>query len=476
MPQKQSRTTLNNRLMNAWRTLPSSSPQRWFVVVALLFGSIFATTSLAFAIPDEFAHAAHAWHLAKGEALAERLGDTSGSYTPTSFRELGKAMRDPNSSIADILSIPLNPTQTYPEGFPNLVAYSPLVYLPQAIGMQIGELFNLPVYFILTLGRLANLIAYVFLFYWAIRLLPFGKWVGVALGLFPMHILLAGSLSADPVSIGLVALTVSVVLYARDRASRLTKTEYLALLGFTAALALTKLPFPLLIALFLLLPVSVLGGTVRRRWQMLAGIAAVGAIVGCGWLLAAKGVMVPYSPLGVVVDPGAQLMHILHYPLGFIKTVFISLVSPVSDMFLTAYVISVGPVRSWLPVWATFAYTIFLVLCFFGLQSKSKAALSIAHKQLLVLLGCGIIAVIALLLYVSWTPVGAPVIDGMQARYFTPLLILLLPLVTQYARKQNATSGILSEAWYRYVPVAFLLASIVAAFYYFYTIRIEIPF
>ncbi|HVI68887.1 MAG TPA: DUF2142 domain-containing protein [Magnetospirillaceae bacterium] len=476
MSQKQKPTSLSKQLFAAWRDLPHSSPQRWFTVVALMFGGIFACTSPAYTIPDELAHTAHAWHIAKGEAIAMHFGNTSGTDLPTSFRELGKTMSNPSISVTNMMRLPLNSAQTAPEGFPNLAPYSPLVYVPQAIGLQIGETFNMSVYFTFTLGRLMNLVAYVALFYWAIRLLPFGKWVAAVIGLLPMHLLLAGSMSADPVSIGMAALAVGVVLYVRDRATRINRYEYIALLGFIGALSLTKLPFPLLITLFLLLPVSVLGGTVKQRWKLLGGMAAVGLVIGAGWLLAAKSGMAPYGPVDAIVDPAAQVAHVIHHPLGFLKAAFITLVSPVSDFFMRNYVISAGPVIAWLPMWATYVYTVFLALSIVGIRTSSKAVLSRAQKQLVVALVVCIIIAILLLLYISWTPVGARTVDGMQSRYFTPFLILLIPLAAGLATKLTTSSRLLSEAWLRYLPVAFLVASVIAEFYYFYHVRIQVPF
>jgi uncharacterized membrane protein len=338
----------------------------------------------------------------------------------------------------------------------------------------VGEVLHLPVYYTLLLARLCNLVVYVLLFYWAIRLLPFGKWVAVIIGLLPMHVLLAGSMSADPMSIGLAALTVGAVLYFRDRRAPISRKEFGWILILVATLSLTKLPFPLLIGLLLFLPISLLGGTAKKRWLHLGAAALVAIVVGGGWLLLARKTMVPYGPPGVDV---AGQINFLHNPFGFVKAFIYTYATPISDGFMQNYVIGVGPVLGWLPLWTTYLYTTFLIASMVGLRTVSRAVFSKAQKWLLGALGVGIFVAISLLLYISWTPVGAPIIEGMQSRYFTPFLMLIIPLVAVgVASSAKAREGLLSTRWYRYVPLVYLIISLFAAFHYFYTIKIVIPF
>jgi uncharacterized membrane protein len=471
---------LSSKAWRAWRTLPEASPQRWFAVLAVLFGAIFAIITPAYDPPDEYSHLARAWSIGHGHFLASKTGSGSsdtGGMVPTSFKKLGEAVRAPDYSLhklTELGTIPLNAGDQAWHGHPNLVIYSPLVYAPQAIGLDVGELLHLPAYYTLVLARLCNLIVYVLLFYWAIRLLPFGKWMAVIIGLLPMHILLAGSMSADPLSIGLAALSVAVVLYFRDRRTSISRREFGWILVLVAALSLTKLPFPLLIGLLLFLPIPLLGGTAKKRWLHL-GMAAVTAIViGGGWLLLARKTMVPYGPPGV--DAAAQV-NFLHNPIGFIKAFFATYATPVSDSFVQNYVIGVGPVVAWLPIWASYLYTTFLIASLAGIRTTSRAVFTRAQKWITSALGVTIFVTISLLLYISWTPVGAPIIEGMQSRYFTPFLILIIPLVAVgVASKGKVREGLLTTSWYRYMPLVYLITSVIAAFHYFYSIKIVVPF
>lgn len=471
--QKQKLTNLAKHLFTVWRNLPQSSPQRWFVVVALVFGAAFAILTPVYDPPDEFGHLARAYGLSHGQVIPQTFQGYPGAFVPHGFTAIGTLARDTYyslNSLTDLTRVPLDShTQDF-RAFPNLVLYSPLVYTPHIVGLGVGEILQLPPFPTLILARLCNLIAYVLLFYWAIRLLPFGKWFAVVIGLLPMHIILAGSMSSDPISTGLIALTVATVLYFRDQRAALTRRHILLLCCLAATLSLTKLPYPLLLCMFLLLPVRSFGSG-KRRWKYLGLAALTAGIVGGGWLLFAKSGIISYGPAGV--DAGAQISLLLREPWHFIQALITSFFTPASDSFTQNYIIGIGPVLAWLPIWMSYAYSSFLILSLWGVKSTSRAVLSGAQKFLLGCLGTSIVLIILLLLYISWTPVGALTIEGIQARYLTPLLLLLIPLMTSYDKREVAT---LKPRWYRYVPLLFLFASLFAAFHYFYTMKVVIPF
>jgi len=132
-----------SRMWRAWRMLPDASPQRWFVVLALVFGVLFAVLSPAYDPPDEYSHLSRAWQIGHGQLLSQKTqnGKDTGGYVPSSFKKLGDAVRAHDYSLSKLGSlgaIPLNANQQIDHGFPNLVIYSPAVYAPQAIGLDVG--------------------------------------------------------------------------------------------------------------------------------------------------------------------------------------------------------------------------------------------------------------------------------------------------------------------------------------------------
>jgi uncharacterized membrane protein len=84
--------------------------------------------------------------------------------------------------------------------FPSSLAYSPVCYLPQAVGIALGRLFDLPPVALLYLGRLMAVVCTVFLGYAALAATRFFRWPLLLLLLMPMTLFQAASLSADAVT------------------------------------------------------------------------------------------------------------------------------------------------------------------------------------------------------------------------------------------------------------------------------------
>jgi uncharacterized membrane protein len=223
---------------------------------------------------------------------------------------------------------------------------------------------------------------------------------------------------------------------------------------------------PLLLLSCLFIPIRVLGGTRTKWWLRIAGLAAIAAFVGIGWLALAQHTLVAYGPTGV--DTAAQINLILHHPLGFIKALLATLFAPAGNGFIGQYVVSIGFVATTVPLWISYLYAIFLFACFYPLRTTGIATLGKWQRLAVAALGIASIGAICLLLYLSWTPIGGVVIDGMQARYLTPFLILLIPLLAIRSAKKNAQEGVLPVWMFRVGTVFFLAASLLMSIYFFY--------
>ncbi|HXW69434.1 MAG TPA: DUF2142 domain-containing protein, partial [Dissulfurispiraceae bacterium] len=96
--------------------------------------------------------------------------------------------------------------------FPFTARYSPHLYFPQATGIELGKLIGLPMIALLYMGRLFNLLLWVFLIYLAIRVTPVSKWLFLLFALTPTSLFLSSSSSADAVTNGLSILFIACLL------------------------------------------------------------------------------------------------------------------------------------------------------------------------------------------------------------------------------------------------------------------------
>lgn len=98
--------------------------------------------------------------------------------------------------------------------FTNTTVYSPIVYAPQVIGLQIARHFTASPYILIMAMSLSGLIAYTLIGWLAIALLPWGKWIMTVTLLIPAGILTICNVSADTMTIAAVALLLSLSLRA----------------------------------------------------------------------------------------------------------------------------------------------------------------------------------------------------------------------------------------------------------------------
>ncbi len=417
--------TLNLRLrLYSW--------ENYFVIIALIFGTIFIFLVRPLSVPDEFNHFMRAYQISEGNFSAhkDRLKGTGGDI-PSGIIDLGQKQIYHNSNISNPATIKLNVYDRVFIRFDNTALYHPLLYLPQATGILIGRILGMQTLGLLYFGRFFNLLFYAALFYLVLRIAPVGKRSFFVVGLLPMHLLLASSLSADPISTSLLALFVAVFLKLRVMNKRLTNTQFVMLGLLVAAISLTKLPVPLCLLLLVLVPYTTFGQSKKTKLIAIFLFGMIGVAVGGAWLMKATSISTPFGPAGV--NQANQISSIIQHPKIFIRALSDTIFRGNSSASLDQYVLALGNLEAWLPLWLTLAYTLFLG--FTIKQSKASVSIfKIYEKVFITGLIITMIFIILLLLYLSWTPVGLTVINGIQARYFTPLLLLTIPIFSYNAK------------------------------------------
>lgn len=149
------------------------SPERVFVLLALVFGSVFVFMVPPFQTPDEATHLLRAYEVASLKLPHRNSEGISGSEQPASilrtqrmvngtFRpgEIQAAGYHPRQ-VKHALAIPLNADDKIFYSTSGTPAYFPISYLPHAIVVWVLNLFNSPVILTLYSLRLMNLVAWV---------------------------------------------------------------------------------------------------------------------------------------------------------------------------------------------------------------------------------------------------------------------------------------------------------------------------
>ncbi len=223
-----------------------------------------------------------------------------------------KAERDRSylRSIPDFRSSPDSPLVV--KEFSNTAVYSPLNYLPQALGLWVAKLFTTKLLTHYYLACFFNLLIYSLLAYGAVKVRSgFSPFFAVALSL-PFMLLQALSLSADAINYALPLFFLAYILSLMNRPS-LSNKERVTVFVLVMALAMLKPNHCPFMVFLLLLPPR------EWKWAAMALIPAVSFFV---WWTR------PYGDVGIAAwfnvpsNPAAQLELLKTQPLEVWKVLF----------------------------------------------------------------------------------------------------------------------------------------------------------
>jgi len=411
-------------------------PHRFVFLFGLLFGGTLVFLSPPYSAPDELAHFRRAYHCSQGKLYATKRDGLTGDELPVSLTEAystisAQARRDADfeiswAKIERASGIPLDPQRQEFSGFPNTALYTPVPYLPQSAAIWLARHWELPPLWLLYVARIGNLIVYLLLAAAAVRFTPIQKWTLALVALIPMSVYLAASVSADAMTLGLALLVVALTLNLALGSEMPSRGRLLALGLVLLLLALSKQAYLGLGIMFFMIPGERFS-TPRRRWLTAALLIGIPLAINAAWTYSLRGL---YTPMRPFVDPPAQLRGIVEHPWSYLGTVFAAIFK-VEDHALSDYSFMIGTfgwLGAHLPQWIRNTYWAALGATAV-LDGGEPLRLGIRAKA--VALGAYLCTavVMATFVYLSWEPVGIKNIEGIQPRYYLPIipLALLLP-------------------------------------------------
>ena len=221
-----------------------------FSALAVIFGLVFLLATPPLQAPDELRHLQRVFAINSGQLLATpHSTNFSGVFVPRSLGELevaldaGKIRRHSNRPQSRVrlraeLARPFDATDRVYVGMPSL--YSPVAYLPSALGVGVVRMLDLSAAACVYAGRLGNAIAYAILVALALRRAPTHRFVLGMLATTPMAIFEAGSLGVDAVTNALALLLTTAVLRAAVASGPLRRAEWVELAILAALVGLSK--------------------------------------------------------------------------------------------------------------------------------------------------------------------------------------------------------------------------------------------
>jgi uncharacterized membrane protein len=386
----------------------------WLGGISML---LLALLTPPFMVPDEQQHFFRAFQVSELKILQESEG-LSGGYIPRSLPNaaaafIGSSELHPvkvrasfpiEATLAE-LERPLNPNDRV--FVPFFTGYFPTGYLPQVLGIWVGRAMGLGPVGLLYASRIGNVAVALLIILLAVRMMPSGATAALVVAMLPSTQMEIASASPDAITLG-----TAILLGAFAVRAALGRSSFVGLFGAACAVCLAKLAY---------LPLAFAGVIAPKNQMRLRhfGLGAVVLLVAAVWL---KATPTTFEDVRPGTDFTAQLQFVFAHPLSFMVTMLATLVINTRTLLEQAVGIF-GWLGVPLPQWLYVLYPVVFAASL--IAPSEKAPVGLAPLAWWLLLSAGAVVLVSLAIYLHWTPVGAPLIEGLQGRYFTPILPLV---------------------------------------------------
>ncbi|MDB8660416.1 DUF2142 domain-containing protein [Streptococcus anginosus] len=377
--------------------------------IIMLTGIFFCFYTPVMDSPDENFHYSRALYISEGHL-----------YLPSNKQEL--LVSSDISDVETVFKKPLANTdlgrkevsskKVQYNNLANTNGYSFVSYLPQTLGILIAKVFHLSIFASILLGRFFNLLTFALLCRFAIKKSGPRQQIFGILAIVPINIYIAASFNQDAMANGLIFLAIGIFYSFLDK----KKVDYKDLLIYfclSVLIALSKLPYVLLIGLLLFIPKEKMSQKKYLTTVLLIGIAAFYSLL---WLKITSGLN-----LNVIhVNPIEKIKYTIENMPEFIRMMVKEGVNfiPFKLQSLFTFGWLAYDVKSFIWFYLVFISIVILI-------SPKAPKMKKISKLGVWLVALGIIFGILMTAYLMWGEITDMSIKGIQGRYFSGVFVLL---------------------------------------------------
>lgn len=399
-----------------------------FVILTILIAGAFIAIATPFGAGfDEETHLVRIWQMSALSFIPnEKVGEEMpypAIYHNLSYRRDALIRPVEDDFWSTYGNLPLDAQDYIYTAMPTRSVYSPLLLLPHAMIMRyLGRAWEVSALQIFYISRLVGVMIYGLLAWYAVRKIPFGKWVLAVTALSPIVLFQAAVIGTDTISFGVGFLFIAGCLAVAVK-EEYGWREWGLIVLLAALLFATKLNLTVLA----LLPVLILPPrrfTIKQGYLwLLAALAALWLVEVLGWGLIG---FARLETAQAIADPAEQIKFMLSHPLQFAGILLGDIIVHGREYYLEW--IAVYGYKYWVvPRLVYFLFPLALILSLFTKEKSSQPGKRIRLGLAITFVVSALATIIAM--YVSNTPVGSPKVDGVQGKYFVPIATLALQAV-----------------------------------------------
>lgn len=301
------------------------------------------------------------------------------------------------------------------------ISYNTICYLPMGVVYGVLHALNLPYNVLISITKFVNVIIYVVVIFFAIKFLPIGKRLMFAIGLFPTSLFLASHFSYDPTVTSFTFLGLSLFLKEYLSKDKINNKCVLASIIALIIGALPKMVYIPLVLLHLLYKKDKFQNS-KQCLLFKAGILLLFFVTMLTFVMPTSVNSTDGDPRGGSTSVSAQMENIKTYPVSYVETFRDS---AVYNSY--TYIIGNGMIQdfAYIQTGVRFGFIGYLTIMLIVIALSDKFGdkkLDKKYRILYLLLYAMIYGLIFTALYLSFSPVGSLTINGVQPRYFIPVI------------------------------------------------------
>lgn len=418
-----------------------SSKDRIDIAVTMIvscFGLVYMFAMPVSVAPDEIVHAFTAYHTSNmmmgiDDSACKETGQVLIRTDDAQYNM--QALQYTDEQVISVLSQLTNPLrdETLIQAGWGVMYGNEYLFVPCAVGLTVGRLLHLGTVATLMLGRAFNFVFYLILLFFSLKILPFGKQILGMIALLPMSIQQCMSYSYDCIvnacAFFLVAMTMKIWLegkktekhrYVRDLVVLLASILLFKAKGHAYA-PIAILPYVALLWNKWKCPENkkrnlVLGASLGVLFAVIIGVAIL--------IVFGNDHLVPYveHKLSYLDANGYTVSFLINNPTHIVNLFVNTLIH------MTPYYVAscIGRSLGWLEITVNKVYIIVYLVLLIAVFFIKKEKNIVGSASVLTIVLCTIsVLFIFVGMAVSWTPIGVYIVQGVQGRYFLPMLLPL---------------------------------------------------
>ena len=403
----------------------------FFVIVGLILGICYLGLSPLFSGSDEHNHYYRIYEISEGRLQTPTKNGKVGSKLPNSLKKIfiesgANNTKVKYSKIKKMNKIKLDKEDVSQYGndwndtYNNTALYSPITYLPHIIGFLIGKLFKFNPYILGMLGRLFNLICYLALGYFSLKLIPRFKLFYLLILLSPNMLQCATTLSADAFTNIIFLLLVAYILHINLNVKETTIKDKLVIGILSVTIALCKIVY---LPIVLLIFINSNKKIKKEKILYNSIIFVVCVIVGLLWIKSTG------SIFDIAYDKSAiQKQYIIHNLFSYFIVVIRTFITKGAE-YIECLFVGTTMYHSQLIIPSLISFIYVAIVALAMLTEKNSKKIGNITRLLLIMISLAIAGLAATAIYVQCTAqfvgIAYPIIKGIQGRYFIPSIMLL---------------------------------------------------